>query len=277
MKALSPTHKTMLSYSMPLFVIAAYITLFGQGVTRALNALFNGLPEDGILWNLNAANPWNIFGGLIAGLLIVAAGFWVYSRLNDQPMSKTLEEAGLAHPFKLAPSSWLLAGFGFYLSMLAAAFVASFLPQSAFTEASVNAYSGNVFAMAGYSMLAGVREEIMLVPFTIMLLSGFKPLQGKKWALPLIIAIAVAFRVAFHLYYGIGGLVFGIWALGVIYFWYKTRNTWAAIIAHATFNAFNTLNTVYPAFGFIQILLVLGSVAVVITLLSNGGKTLRTA
>ena len=88
----------MLSYSMPLFVIAAYITLFGQGVTRALNALFNGLPEDGILWNLNAANPWSIFGGLIAGLLIVAAGFWAYSRLNDQPMNKTLEDAGLAQP-----------------------------------------------------------------------------------------------------------------------------------------------------------------------------------
>lgn len=29
--------------SMPLFIIATYITLFGQGVTRALNALFNGL------------------------------------------------------------------------------------------------------------------------------------------------------------------------------------------------------------------------------------------
>jgi membrane protease YdiL (CAAX protease family) len=87
------------------------------------------------------------------------------------------------------------------------------------------------------SVVAGVLEEIVVLGYLV------RRLEQRGWSVTWIVAVAVAVRVSYHLYYGPGVIPIVLWATASVLFYMRVRRLLPFIICHV---AWDTMVTIGP-------------------------------
>jgi len=124
-------------------------------------------------------------------------------------------------------------GLGVGLMFVAAVTVSSLLlhlasPQAKYPFLAPNAW--HLLYEIPHSIAAGVTEELVVLAFFITVL---EQARGRPWA---IYVVGVALRLSYHVYYGPGVIMFGVWAVATIWLFRRTRRVMPLIIAHAVYD-----------------------------------------
>ncbi|PPK93204.1 CAAX prenyl protease-like protein [Kineococcus xinjiangensis] len=80
------------------------------------------------------------------------------------------------------------------------------------------------------SALAGPTEEVVLLAVTVSVLRR----AGFSWCA--VVLFAVALRLSFHLYYGVGTAALVIWAAGMVVVYARTGRILGVVVSHALWN-----------------------------------------
>jgi membrane protease YdiL (CAAX protease family) len=80
------------------------------------------------------------------------------------------------------------------------------------------------------SLVAGVLEEIVVLGYLV------RRLEQRGWAVPVVVAVAVAVRVSYHLYYGPGVVPIVLWATASVLLYLKLRRLLPFIVCHVAWD-----------------------------------------
>lgn len=87
------------------------------------------------------------------------------------------------------------------------------------------------------AVTAGVVEEIVVLGYLV------RRLEQRGWAMPVIVVVAVAVRVSYHLYYGPGVLPIVLWATASAMLYLKLRRLLPFIICHIVWDVVVTIGS----------------------------------
>jgi len=90
------------------------------------------------------------------------------------------------------------------------------------------------------SIDAGIVEEIVVLGYLV------RRLEQRGYGPGLVVLIAVAVRVSYHLYYGWGALSIAVWALASVLLYRRIRRLWPFIICHVCYDAAVAVVHTYP-------------------------------
>ena len=124
-------------------------------------------------------------------------------------------------------------GLGVGLMFVAAVTVSSLMLHLASPHAKYPFLTPNAWHLLyeiPHSIAAGVTEELVVLAFFITVL---EQARVRPWA---IYVAGVALRLSYHVYYGPGVIMFGIWAVATIWLFRRTRRVMPLIIAHAVYD-----------------------------------------
>jgi hypothetical protein len=212
----------MLTAVYTMAVTAAYLVVFGESTRLAVEIAFDPSASP-TLTRDTPAEVWAAELGAAArtlfALLLVFAG---YCCLRLQGTSFATRHRGPG-----AQVSWA-AGLTTIAVTISFAFLAPDLPGSRSFPWAQGETVGTVLLVA---VNAAVAEEVIVV---LALVRGCELLRVPTWLMYL---VAVAARLAYHVYYGTDVLWLIPWAVATVWLYHRHRMIWPQIVLHFVWNA----------------------------------------
>lgn len=208
----------------------------------------------------------DVYDGLVySGVLVAAVAFLVGRRR----LGLSRSELGLPPRKEAFSAGSLVAVAAAYLVMRTAFAVLALFPQPESAKASEVLNTGmSTGRILLWSATAGVVEEALLLALPVAVMTRM------RWPWPAQLAVLVALRLPFHLYYGVQFLAQAvIWAGGLLFVYRRYRVLWPFALAHSLYDTISQslYGRANPLLG--AALLVLGGFSMVCVARGRFGRT----
>lgn len=213
-----------------VWCIVAYLVAHGLGVASSILTL-TGVPDT------PPTDRASVFTGLAtqASLQSIGLVFALFALRHAKVPFRTLFLGQQPRPRWSAVSSfgwfWTSTGVGiiaYYLLTLAA-------PQIATPHTDTPTLLTEPAVVLIRSVMAGVFEETLVLATPLLIVAVLARRANPVPPL-LIVAVLVAARMGYHLYYGWGALQLLPWAIAMVFVYWRFRATWPLIVAHIVYD-----------------------------------------